>query len=136
MTDWEPLVEAAIRVRERAYAPYSGYRVGAALRAADGRIFSGCNVENRTFGPTVCAERVALHTAVAEGALSFTALAVVTVSQPPAAPCGCCRESLAEFGTTLPILLVNTAGERHESSLEELLPLPFELPADLVPGPR
>ena len=115
--------------RENAHAPYSGYRVGAALLDDDGRIFAGCNVENRTFGLTICAERTAMVSAVAAGATGFTALAVITISAPPAAPCGQCRDSLAEFGVDLPVLMVNTAGERRETSLAELLPEPFVLPS-------
>jgi len=128
MSDWEPLVEAALAARENAHAPYSGYRVGAALKDDRGRIFAGCNVENRIFGLTICAERTAMVSAVAAGATGFTALAVVTDSTPPAAPCGQCRESLAEFGVDLPVLIVNTDGERREMSLVELLPEPFSLP--------
>jgi cytidine deaminase len=122
------MIEAAMAARENAHAPYSGYRVGAALMDDRGRIFAGCNVENRTFGLTICAERTAMVSAVAAGATRFTALAVVTVSTPPAAPCGQCRDSLAEFGLDLPVLMANTAGERREMSLAELLPEPFVLP--------
>jgi len=128
MIDWEPLVEAALEARQRAHAPYSGYRVGAALAVDDGRVFNGCNVENRTFGLTLCAERVAMVTAVAAGSTVFKALVVATESTPPAAPCGQCRDSLAEFGIELPVLLVNAAGERRETTLATLLPEPFELP--------
>ena len=87
MTDWESLIEAATAARENAHAPYSGYQVGAALMDDSGRIFAGCNVENRTFGLTICAERTAMVSAVAAGATRFAALAVITVSTPPAAPC-------------------------------------------------
>lgn len=128
MIDWEPLVDAALAARDNAHAPYSGYRVGAALTDEQGRIFGGCNVENRTFGLTICAERVAMVSAVAAGSKRFTAIAVVTDSTPPAAPCGQCRDSLAEFGVELPVLMVNTGGERRQMSLAELLPEPFELP--------
>lgn len=140
--DWEPLIAAATEARQRAYAPYSGYRVGAALLTAGGRIVAGCNVENRLLGLSVCAERVAVCRAVAEGALAaarageaapaesgpLAALAVITDASPPAAPCGLCRETLAEFAADLPILLVNLAGERDETTLVELLPRRFELP--------
>lgn len=128
MSDWEALIEAARGARENAHAPYSGYRVGAALMDDQGRVFSGCNVENRTFGLTICAERTALVSAVAAGSTRFTALAVITTSSPPAAPCGQCRDSLAEFGVDLPVLMANTDGERREMSLTELLPEPFQLP--------
>lgn len=128
MIDWEQLVEVARQARDRAHAPYSGYRVGAALLAEDGLVFAGANVENRTYGLTVCAERSALVTAVTAGAKRFRALVVVTSSSPPAAPCGQCRDSLAEFGIELPILLVNEAGESREQTLAGLLPEPFVLP--------
>jgi cytidine deaminase len=128
MTDWEGLIEAALAVRERAHAPYSNYRVGAALQAENGRIFTGGNVENRTYGLTICAERSALVTAVSAGAKRFRALVVATASSPPAAPCGQCRDSLAEFGFELPMLLVNADGERREQNLTDLLPEPFRLP--------
>ena len=128
MIDWEPLLKAAREARDNAHAPYSGYRVGAALLDDHGRVFAGCNVENRTFGLTICAERTAMVSAVAAGSTRFTALAVVTASSPPAAPCGQCRDSLAEFGIDLPVLMANTDGERREMSLAELLPEPFSLP--------
>ena len=95
--DWEALVDAAVRCRERAYAPYSDFRVGAALLAANGNIYVGCNVENRVLGLTLCAERGALSAAVADGQASFVALAIATGSAPPCAPCGQCRDALAEF---------------------------------------
>jgi cytidine deaminase len=118
------LIEAASSARSNAYAPYSGYSVGAALLAADGRIFVGCNVENASLGLTVCAERHAVAAAVAEGATSFRALVVITESSPPATPCGACRQVLAEFGD-LEIVLANPSGERRSTSIAELLRDPF-----------
>jgi len=127
--NWEPLIETARKARSKAYAPYSRFKVGAALQTADGEIYAGCNVENRTFGLTVCAERVAMGTAVADGNSQITAVAVITDTDPPAPPCGLCRETLTEFGSPdLPILLVNTEGDRVEYRLSELLPHPFEFP--------
>jgi cytidine deaminase len=126
--DWEPLVAAATAARERAYAPYSGFPVGAALLAEDGRIFSGCNVENRSFGLAICAERAALVEAVRQGARRFAAVAVVTDLSPPAPPCGLCRESLSEFADDLPVLLLNPRGERQETTLRRLFPQPFAHP--------
>lgn len=123
--DWEPLIERALEQRGRAYAPYSGFFVGAALLTADGRVFCGANVENRTYGLTICAERAALVQAVAAGATEFAAIVVAADSDPPATPCGQCRDSLAEFATELPILLVNTTGGRLERDLTDLLPEPF-----------
>ncbi len=129
--DWEALVDAAVRSRERAYAPYSGFRVGAALLAESGSIYGGCNVENRVLGLTLCAERGALSAAVADGQTSFKALAIATGAAPPCAPCGQCRDALAEFACDLPIVSV-TAGNREAatwscSTLRDLLPEPFVL---------
>lgn len=118
--DWEPLVNAAWMAREQAYAPYSHFAVGAALLAADGRIFVGCNVENLSYGLTNCAERVAIGTAVAAGAREFLAVAVVAETGAPISPCGACRQVLAEFGVPR-VMLANRAG-RLEFTLEELLP--------------
>lgn len=126
--DWEPLVAAARAVRERAYAPFSRFRVGAALLAEDGRIYAGCNVENRTFGLTVCAERSAVLQAVAAGAGRPLALAVVADASPKAPPCGMCRETLVEFTPDLPILLVDLKGKREEIRLAEIFPRPFVFP--------
>jgi len=120
------LLSAASEARERAYAPFSGYLVGAALLAADGRVFSGCNIENRTYGLALCAERTAVATAVAAGAQKFTAIAIVADSSPPARPCGLCRETLAEFcGPDFQIHLGNLDGERFDTTLGDLFPDPF-----------
>ncbi len=121
------LIEAAIEARSRAYSPYSSFAVGAAVATEDGTLFTGCNVENRTFGLTVCAERTATLTAVAAGHRRITAVAVVADADPPAAPCGPCREVLHEFGTPdLVVFTVNVAGAAEEHRLAELLPHPFE----------
>ena len=104
----------------RAYAPYSNFAVGAALLAADGRVFTGCNVENLSFGLTQCAERVAIGSAVAAGVASFLGVAVVADTAVPISPCGACRQVLAEFGVPL-VMLANRSG-RLEFRLEELLP--------------
>lgn len=122
----EELLARAADARERAYVPFSGFAVGAAVLAADGRVFTGCNVENRSYGLTICAERVAVATAVAAGARRFEAVAVIAGSSPPAAPCGLCRETLAEFaGPELRIHLANPDGERRDTTLGELFPDPF-----------
>lgn len=129
--DWDPLVKAAREARQRAHAPYSRFRVGAALLADDGTVYSGCNVENRSFGLSICAERVAVAKAVADGKTSFRAIAIVTDTSPPAVPCGMCRETLAEFARDLPVLVANLDGERREHRLRELHPMPFEWPEEL-----
>ena len=129
VVDWEPLIAAAHRARERAHAPYSRFMVGAALLMEDGSIVSGCNVENRSYGLALCAERGALAAAVANGLRRPQAAVVVTATSPPSPPCGMCRESLRELADgTMPVLLVNLEGERQEWTLEELLPFRFELP--------
>jgi cytidine deaminase len=118
--DWDPLMEAAWQVRERAYAPYSNFQVGAAVMAADGRIFVGCNVENVSYGLTNCAERVAIGAAVAAGVREFLGIAVVADTKVPISPCGACRQVLAEFQVER-VMLVNRT-EHLEFQLESLLP--------------
>ncbi|NQW99440.1 cytidine deaminase [bacterium] len=118
--DLEILVETAWQARAMAYAPYSNFAVGAALLAADGRIFVGCNVENISYGLTNCAERVAIGAAVAAGVRDFQAVAVVAETGVPVSPCGACRQVLAEFG--VPRVILANRSERLEFSLEELLP--------------
>jgi len=115
------LIAAATEVRDRAYAPYSEFRVGAALLLADGSIITGCNVENASFGLSVCAERNAVAAAAAAGTTSFLALAVVTDTSPPSTPCGACRQVLSEFGD-FPVILANTTNERRITSIGDLLP--------------
>ncbi len=118
------LVALACRVRENAHAPYSRFRVGAAVLAADGRVFTGCNVENASYGLSVCAERNAIAAAVAAAARDFRALAVVTGVSPPASPCGACRQVILEFGN-VPVILANPAGERLVIPANQLLPAAF-----------
>lgn len=126
--DWDHLYQVAREARESAYAPYSRFKVGAALLADDGTVYSGCNVENRSFGLCICAERTAVAKAVSEGRKTFKAIAVVTDCSPPAAPCGMCRETLAEFASDLPVLVANVQGERREHRLSDLHPTPFKWP--------
>jgi cytidine deaminase len=122
----EELLAAARAARAHAYAPYSRYAVGAAVRGANGRIYTGANVENASYGLALCAERNAIMAAVLDGATPLAACAVVTTSSPPAAPCGMCRQTLAEFaGDDLPIALTNTQGELVETTLGALLPRAF-----------
>jgi cytidine deaminase len=126
MDSLEQLVDAARAARERAYAPYSGFQVGAALRCASGSLYSGCNVENASYGLTICAERVALVSAVAAGERHVTSLAVVTDDRELTAPCGACRQFLAEFAADdLPVILVNLRGDREVTTLGALLPRAF-----------
>jgi cytidine deaminase len=126
----DELVAAATEVRHRAHAPYSGYLVGAAVLTADGRVFAGCNVENASYGLSVCAERHAVAAAVAAGSRDFTGIAVVTQSNPPAAPCGACRQVLAEFGD-FPVILAGLDGNLQTTSVRDLLPRAFD-PATLA----
>ena len=116
----EDLIAVAWEARERAYAPYSNFKVGAALLSADGQVFQGCNVENISYGLTICAERVAIGAAVAKGVTKFDRVAVVADTKEPVSPCGACRQVLAEFGVKT-IILANKQGS-VEFSLEELLP--------------
>jgi cytidine deaminase len=118
------LVTAARAAQQQAYAPYSHFHVGAALEAEDGRVFVGCNVENASYGLTICAERAAVCAAVAAGARRFRRAVVVSESDPPAAPCGACRQVLAEFG---PRLRIDGVGPKGSVSwtMEELLPAAF-----------
>lgn len=122
MTD--PLVNAARAAQERAYAPYSRFHVGAALEAEDGRVFVGCNVENASYGLTICAERSAVCAAVSAGARRFRRAVVVSDTDPPAAPCGACRQVLAEFGRDLRIEGVGPS-RTVVWTIGELLPASF-----------
>lgn len=127
--DWGLLVDAALAARNNAYAPFSSFKVGAAVRARSGSIFSGCNVENRSFGATICAERFAVGAAISAGETRIEGVAVITDTSPPSPPCGLCLQVLAEFGDAdLPILLRNLQGEELESRLGDFLPHPFQLP--------
>ena len=122
MTD--SLVDAARAVQQQAYAPYSHFRVGAAIEADDGGVFVGCNVENASYGLTICAERAAVAAAVSAGVRRIRRAVVVTDSDPPAAPCGACRQVLSEFG---PDMTVDAIGPARSSrwSLRDLLPAAF-----------
>ncbi len=120
--DDDTLIAAAWRVRENAYAQYSGFPVGAALLGSNGQVFVGCNVENLSFGLTQCAERVAIGSAISAGFRAFTCVAVVSDSSEPISPCGACRQVLAEFAPRLRILSETLSGVRAEFSLTELLP--------------
>jgi len=121
----ERLKEIAEAARANAWARYSGFHVGAALEAEDGRVFGGCNVENASYGLTNCAERVAIGAAVAAGARTFRRLVVVSDADGPASPCGACRQVIAEFGP-MSVISLGRNGERVQWTVEQLLPAAFD----------
>ena len=126
MTEKDLLIEAAKQARENAHAPYSNFRVGAALRSTSGRIFGGCNVENATYGLTMCAERVAIFKAVSEGERGFSAIAVVTDTEVLTPPCGACRQLIWEFCGDIPVSMANLKGKIEVMQMKELFPRPFD----------
>ena len=121
-TQYNELISAASAARLLAYAPYSGFQVGAALVTKAGKIYTGCNVENLSLGLTICAERSAIATAIAQGSRDFVAIAVVTEGKKPAIPCGACRQVLAEFNADLEVIASTTSGRSETASLSNLLP--------------
>lgn len=130
------LVAAAARAQKRAYCPYSGYHVGAALLDARGKVFPGCNVENASYSATTCAERVALGAAVAAGSRKFRAIAIVTSGKDLASPCGVCRQALSEFSSDLVIIISDGARRFERTTLLELLPRQFRCHQVLGRGVR
>lgn len=126
MPDRDALVAAARAAREHAVATFSHFKVGAALETADGTIVTGCNVENATYGLTVCAERVAMFKALSEGHRAFRAVAVVADTADPTPPCGACRQILWEFGGDLDVFLANLTEHSGTYRMRDLLPLPFD----------
>jgi cytidine deaminase len=120
------LVEAARRARELAMATFSHFKVGAALETAEGVVVTGCNIENATYGLTICAERVAMFKALSEGHRAFTRIAIVADTESPTPPCGACRQILWEFGGDLEVTLANLTEEKGTYRLGQLLPLPFD----------
>jgi len=123
----DTLLAAALAVRENAFAPYSKFRVGAAIEDAAGRIHTGCNVENATYGLTVCAERVAVYKAISEGVSKFRRLAVAADTDRLTPPCGACRQILWEFCGDIEIVLVNPRGKTETHRLKDLFPKPFDV---------
>jgi cytidine deaminase len=122
----DPLVDAARRARDRAIAPYSGFKVGAALMTSAGRIVEGCNIENASYGLTTCAERVALLKALSEGERRFVRIAVVADTEAPTPPCGPCRQLLWEYCGDIPVVMANLERVTATHAMSELLPLPFD----------
>jgi cytidine deaminase len=120
------LLDAARAVRDNAFAEFSGFKVGAALETANGKIITGCNIENATYGLTICAERVAMFKAISEGERTFTRIAIVADTEEPTPPCGACRQILWEFGGDLEVILGNLRGEKARHRLKDLLPYPFD----------
>ncbi len=131
--EWEKLAAAAQAASARAHAPYSKLRVGAALQDASGGVHPGCNVENSSFGLTMCAERVALFRAVAAGEREFRKLVIFSPDAAPLSPCGACRQVLAEFCPDLAIVSVGRGGDRRRFQLAELLPEAFAWPTGNSP---
>lgn len=120
------LIEKAEKARENAHAPFSGFKVGAALLAQNGEIHTGCNVENASYGLTMCAERVAIFKAISEGEKDFTHLAIVADTENLTPPCGACRQIIWEFCGDIPIVLANLSGETETFQMSELLPKAFD----------
>ena len=126
MTSSGELISAARQARRRAVATFSGFKVGASIETVDGTIVTGCNIENATYGLTICAERVAMFKALSDGHRAFTRVAIVADTDAPTPPCGACRQILWEFGGNLEIILADLKKERGVHRLKDLLPLPFD----------
>ena len=120
------LWQAALAAREHAHAPYSGFKVGAALETADGQLVSGCNIENASYGLTMCAERVALLKAISDGHRRFARVCIVTDAEKPTPPCGACRQLLWEFVGDVEVLIGNLTGIRRRTTMSVLFPEPFD----------
>jgi cytidine deaminase len=126
MGEYDALILAAKQARENAHAPFSDFRVGAAVRANSGRTYTGCNIENASYGLTCCAERVAIFKALSEGERGFDAIAVVTETDTLTPPCGACRQIIWEFCGDVPVILANLKGKIERESCAKLLPRPFD----------
>jgi cytidine deaminase len=126
MPDDQSLIDAARAARDRAYAPYSNFRVGAALRTKSGKIILGCNIENATLGLTLCAERCAIFKAISDGEREFEAIAVVCDTEILTPPCGPCRQIIWEFCGDIPVVLANLKGKIERETARSLLPRPFD----------
>ncbi len=126
MADSDQLVAAARDARERAVADFSGFKVGAAVETDTGEIITGCNIENATYGLTVCAERVAIFKALSDGKRAFTRIVVVAATDNPTPPCGACRQIIWEFCGDIPVVLANLTEVKATIAMRDLLPLPFD----------
>lgn len=125
-TSKQELIDAATKVREHAYAPFSNFRVGAAIETADGEVYTGCNVESASYGLTVCAERVAIWKAVSDGIKDFKQIAVVVDTEELTPPCGVCRQIIWEFGGDIPVIMSNLEGKSETVQMRDLLPRAFD----------
>lgn len=123
----QDLLAAAAAAKENSYSPYSGFRVGAALLGQSGRVYTGCNVENAAYGPTNCAERTAIHTAIAAGERDFTAIAITSDGEACTSPCGTCRQVMVEFSPQIRVIMGNVHGDYQVRTAAELLPFYFSL---------
>ena len=126
MSEYDALIATAKHTRENAHAKFSNFKVGAGLRAASGKIYGGCNVENATYGLTVCAERVAIFKAISEGERKFDAIAVVTDTDRLTPPCGACRQLIWEFCGDVPVVMSNLKGKTEVIRMSQLFPKPFD----------
>ena len=126
MSKYDALIDMAKHARENAHARFSNFRVGAGLLAASGKVFGGCNVENATYGLTVCAERVAIFKAISEGERKFDAIAVVTDTDTLTPPCGACRQLIWEFCGDVPVIMSNLKGKVEVLQMSQLFPKPFD----------
>jgi len=126
MSEYDSLIEAARHSREHAQAKFSNFKVGAALRSTSGKIYGGCNVENATYGLTICAERVAIFKAISEGERQFDAIAVVTDTDTLTPPCGACRQLIWEFCGDIPVIMSNLKGKTETIRMSQLFPKPFD----------
>jgi len=126
VSEYDALTAAARQAREKAHAPFSNFKVGAALRTPSGKIYGGCNVENATYGLTVCAERVAIFKAISEGERKFNAIAVATDTDALTPPCGACRQLIWEFCGDVPVIMTNLQGKVDTIRMRELFPKPFD----------
>ena len=123
----DKLITEAKKAREQAYAPYSNFKVGAAVLTSGGKIFTGCNIENASYGLSICAERAAIFNAVSSGHKNFIKIAVVTDSEPPSSPCGACRQVIFEFGDDIEVVMANLKGDIKMMKIDELLKDGFKL---------